>query len=530
MSRRTLGCRSAGGRGYPLLTLGVLLLWWMAVAPVAEAQEVTAIEAFHGFHIDDIGLACTDCHNTPEKPAPGHELSFSERPYHPACEDCHEDVFESGEVTSPICQTCHLGEDYEVASFPSSKSVLASFSHVKHVDPHGRVGKTSGIRQDCVFCHKVQESDMVPRVGGHPKCASCHAGEKPTKPELSKEDNGCLGCHSLEKIDRNIAERRKAGERPMTSAVTEGRSRIQTIAAYNLQSFGFHWRDLSYLSVSMGRRPGIRTIAAHDTQSLGSSSWDSSYQPVSMKESPGVQVAAAKATSLPQKQSSSRDPSYGDILPFNHGRHIRTRDGSAIDCVTCHTSMLESREVGGPLSLPTMKECASCHESAALVRQAYLIENCQLCHQTIRAEMRPLARDGFSPAIVHTESFRRHHADAARAEDSQCRFCHIETARAGQDNCAGCHSAMRPRSHRVVRFDETTHGRLAAMDRRACVSCHTSDFCSRCHNIPPRSHTPLAFFAAGGHRNLAIINLRSCLTCHTFENTCMECHESRLRR
>ena len=84
---------------------------------------------------------------------------------------------------------------------------------------------------------------------------------------------------------------------------------------------------------------------------------------------------------------------------------------------------------------------------------------------------------------------------------------------------------MRPRSHMVVRFNETTHGRLAAMDRKDCVTCHTSDYCNRCHNIPPRSHFPLATFRQGFHRNLAMLNLRSCFVCHTFENTCIECHQ-----
>jgi hypothetical protein len=136
-----------------------------------------------------------------------------------------------------------------------------------------------------------------------------------------------------------------------------------------------------------------------------------------------------------------------------------------------------------------------------------------------------MVRDGFSPVIAHTEAFRRHHEEAARANDNQCRFCHVETVNAQQDNCSGCHSAMRPRSHMVVRFNETTHGRLAAMDRKDCVTCHTSDYCNRCHNIPPRSHFPLATFRQGLHRNLAMLNLRSCFVCHTFENTCIECHQ-----
>jgi hypothetical protein len=38
------------------------------------------------------------------------------------------------------------------------------------------------------------------------------------------------------------------------------------------------------------------------------------------------------------------------------------------------------------------------------------------------------------------------------------------------------------------------------------------------------SHEPLALFKAGAHQRLALLNERSCLTCHTFQNTCSECH------
>jgi len=458
-----------GQRGMTLLLLGMLgvfLSFFISLTPPVEAQDPS--DAFHGFHVGVLQKDCTDCHSLPDKPPPGDELSFSKRPSHAACQDCHADVFASRAVSGPICFTCHISKDAQLAAFPSGTfTMMASFAHAQHVDPSGRVGKASGIRQDCVFCHNPQEGALVPVVRGHPACAACHAGATSAKPVLDPKgsSDGCVNCHALEKIDRHLVERRKQNESPSAATTSP-------------------------------QRPGIQLMAAH----------------------------------IPQHPDLPSYAPYWDIHPFNHGRHIHTRAGAAIDCVTCHRSMLESKGLDTPLRLPTMAECASCHENATLVRPEYRITNCEVCHKTITSESRPLAQDGFSPSLVHSEAFRRHHADAARVADSQCRFCHTEVARADQDNCAGCHSAKRPRSHMAGRFNENTHGRLAAMDRKLCTTCHTGDFCNFCHNIPPRSHFPLAFFAQGGHRNLAALNIRSCFTCHTFENTCMECHQQQLRK
>jgi hypothetical protein len=503
--------------------LAVLFFFWGGMAFAPETQAQPGAEAFHRFHVNEQGMACTDCHKTSEKSAPGQELSFSKKPYHPACTDCHDDDFGNDQTAGVICLTCHTGQDQDLTPYPTGNYTMAHFSHAVHVDPRGRVNKITKVRQDCIACHKGQpEEKMRAVLGGHPECAPCHAGEQPAKPELSKEGEGCLGCHSLEKIDRNLAEQRKGGGRSSVSSVTGRHAGVRTVAAHSSQHFASPWEEPFAPVAGRSGRAGIQLIAARSDQSI-SSLWDPFPNPANPKARSG-EVLLAKATS-PIEEFSLRDPSYWDILPVNHGHHVRNRDGSAIDCVTCHTPQLGKKDIGGSLSLPKMTECASCHENATLVRQEYRIENCQVCHKTTTRETRPLALDGISSSIAHTESFRRHHEEAAGAADNQCRFCHVETVNAGQDNCSGCHSAMRPRSHTVVRFEETTHGRLAAMDRKECATCHTSDYCNRCHNIPPRSHFPLAFFRQGSHRNLAMMNLRSCFVCHTFENTCMECHE-----
>jgi len=86
---------------------------------------------------------------------------------------------------------------------------------------------------------------------------------------------------------------------------------------------------------------------------------------------------------------------------------------------------------------------------------------------------------------------------------------------------------MKPVSH-TVRWKDDIHGQYTAIDRASCAVCHAADYCVRCHNELPRSHQPLPLFKAGGHARLAMLNQRACMTCHTFQNTCAECHARRL--
>jgi hypothetical protein len=226
--------------------------------------------------------------------------------------------------------------------------------------------------------------------------------------------------------------------------------------------------------------------------------------------------------------SRAHDDSYEDVVPFPHGSHLKRLDGAVIQCETCHESVLEKASLDIELEAPDMSVCATCHDFAAQVGEANLTENCELCHSTIREELRPELAELVAP-VAHTPSFLRNHDMQAHDSATYCNYCHNLTPSTG-DNCADCHSIMRPESHQAMRFNETTHGRMAAMDREECATCHVVDFCSSCHNLPPRNHNPLALFAGGGlHRDLAAFNLRSCMTCHTFEDTCSQCHEQGLR-
>lgn len=405
----------------------------------------------HDFHVNEFGLECTDCHNRPDSPTPGQELSFSVRPGHSNCDACHEDIFEEGELVN-FCLVCHEGEVYELSSFPSGMDSISIFSHVQHVDSQGRVNRQTGMRQDCTFCHLAEGQTAGVSMPAHPQCVSCHAGTGAVSPLLSEEggNDGCLSCHNLTKMDENIL--------------------AESIPAAEIAE-------------------PLRAVAHR---------------------------------SLPLEDS------YEEVLPFPHGSHLKTLDGAAIQCETCHESILEKADLETLPKLPDMRVCASCHDSATKVGEAHLTENCELCHSTIQEELRPGLAQLVAP-VAHTPSFLRNHQMQAHESAAYCNFCHNLT-HSSSDNCADCHSMMQPQSHLALRFNETTHGRMAAMNREQCATCHVVDFCSSCHNLPPRSHNPLPLFAGGGlHRNLAAFNLRSCLTCHTFEDTCSQCHEQVLR-
>lgn len=445
MTTRRVPLGGAGGfwRGSPLRAiLGVAIGAVLTAGPSparAEAFPSRAVQeaapTFHQVHVMNLNIACSDCHGVAPGAAQAGEPAFSVRPYHPQCDSCHAKEFSEMAPVS-LCNTCHTATIPEVGPFPTGQSTLTRFSHRQHVDPRLAVHTQQGIRQDCLFCHRVEAATVTPKPADHPECGTCHAGARAAAPELMREGTPeqCMACHSLEKADRNILAR------------------------------------------DAGR--------------------------------------VAQSHHYPGK----------DVQHLTHGKHLWRRDGGAIACTVCHDPVLRQADIAMRSVLPTMRQCAACHDNARWVPAHSLTKHCQVCHETVRADTRPLAGTSTSAWIAHTETFRRQHEAQARHPDNLCGFCHTQFVNVGINTCAGCHSAMRPRSHQVLRFNGTLHGWLAGFDRKACTSCHTGEYCSTCHNVTPRSHMPLDPFVRGGHRSLASFNVRSCFTCHNFAVSCERCH------
>lgn len=438
-------------------------------ALVAQDEEVSRanLPDIHSAHVGDFELDCTDCHAIADNPQPGEQLTFSVRPMHEKCEVCHEDTFNEGEFVT-FCLTCHIDDSFDLGDFPSGNFSLGDFNHQKHLDPQGRVSAETGVRQDCRFCHSVSGGAGGSILPGHAQCIACHAGDNTVHPTIDEDATECVGCHSLEKIDHTIKTK---GMNEMAAA---------------------------------GMLPAML---------------------------PAWLTARTQAQGMPEAQTAETRAyagrSWRDVKPFPHQAHFRDRNGDAIDCLTCHESVLASSGLGTALRYPTMALCADCHNSRDRVGTENHISNCEVCHNEIRTTTKP-GENGLISDIRHDRGFLVSHQTAARDSDAYCSYCH-GLSREDGTACAECHSTMRPETHTAARFSETTHGRLAAMDRENCAVCHESDFCVRCHNIPPRSHNPLPLFVGGFHRELAALNLRSCFACHEFEADCQECHARELR-
>ena len=374
----------------------------------------------HAFHAGKLYLDCNTCH------LPVSEGSVVlQRPGHAQCTTCHSSAFESRN-NRKICAQCHSGTS-DLLPFPrykNERAILFEFSHARHVDPKARVNPKTGFRADCTFCHKFEPNGMFATFPGHTECSACH-GDAGMKPMLSN----CRGCHAPEEI-----------ENPR------------------------------------------RTIAPH--------------------------VASGK---------------YADIK-FTHAAHFRVKEQYNLNCTTCHYAIPQSTSLAD-LALPNMLDCVGCHDTSKALAPQFRMSNCRTCHIDRETGLAPASHARNVKPAFHTESFRRNHEAESNAPGAKCFVCHQNVTPSAQatNQCTACHLAMRPVSH-TARWKDDIHGEFAALDRQSCAQCHTADSCIRCHNQLPRSHAPLPVFRAGAHARLAMLNQRACMTCHTFQNTCAECH------
>jgi hypothetical protein len=220
---------------------------------------------------------------------------------------------------------------------------------------------------------------------------------------------------------------------------------------------------------------------------------------------------------------------YVDIR-FSHIAHFQVKDAFEINCTTCHYAVPKSTSLAD-LTLPQMLDCVGCHDTSKRMPAQFRMSNCSTCHaSTVEGLFSPASHNRNIKPAFHTEVFRKSHDREASAPDAKCFVCHqdVRPSTEYKDKCTGCHSVMTPASH-TTRWKDDLHGKYAAIDRRDCTTCHTTDYCSRCHNELPRSHVPLPIYRGGGHAQSAMLDERACFTCHTMQNTCAECHASNLR-
>lgn len=135
-----------------------------------EAPSAHALKFSHTFHLNDVGVACEDCH-------PGAKTSTVSsdnlRSTHDECMSCHE------EQLSGSCDFCHADPDNIQAAIPAARAII--FSHKAH---------TEGENLECTTCHPGLDKVAYSGPSNMPSmetCARCHNDQQVT--------NACEACH-----------------------------------------------------------------------------------------------------------------------------------------------------------------------------------------------------------------------------------------------------------------------------------------------------------------------------------------------
>jgi c(7)-type cytochrome triheme protein len=219
-----------------------------------------------------------------------------------------------------------------------------------------------------------------------------------------------------------------------------------------------------------------------------------------------------------------------DII-FSHKFHVGEQE---LECEVCHISIFESNNSASK-NLPTMDECANCHEVED-------DENCTLCHKNV---------DEYSELVNPNREIIFNHSLHINM-DLSCDVCHGEISESEQPNikympskanCYSCHDNTKASQNcnichssgiSVVDIHpigwENTHGEQAVLNESFCSNCHIQEsFCIDCHrgdNKTGNIHDLNYFFTHGLD---AKSSQKDCQRCHNNNQFCVTCHEQGMR-
>lgn len=252
--------------------------------------------------------------------------------------------------------------------------------------------------------------------------------------------------------------------------------------------------------------------------------------------------------------SGSRAPSAPAQAPseliFSHAKHGE----QGVECASCHKGIAAADALGR--HLPTMKDCAECHESEVKEKS-----KCGFCHRDL-----PRARKGGRPATPGLRFSHKQHA--GRAKDcvschtgaavattvagiarpkmrGDCFTCHGHLADYRKLRCTVCHESLARQPLKFVSaFNHEgnflkEHGRQASAGGQSlCASCHAQSYCAECHagaraglkpSLRHAERVDRRFIHEADFKSRHAIEARaasgSCLRCHGTKS-CQRCHEA----
>jgi hypothetical protein len=358
----------------------------------------------------------------------------------------------------------------------------------------------------CVSCHR---SDARPGKNDHAPCDTCHA-----KDFLGAPGPLCKVCHTAVTAMPLVAPLRRYPVADAWQAEPSRFSHRLHLDAGRMESrVGFHVACADcHVRDGQLARPNHATCArCHAPEAAPARS-------PTMTDCERCHDRGA--------HQRSRARLIRDDLKFTHAQHTIDRKGVAIRCEDCHAASTRSQSYADHPP-PRIESCVACHDDTDRTPGELRMRACQVCHTSRRQSLTAIAPRNHLPAterpLDHTLAFRRDHTDAAERDSARCAACHTQMSGNPRDACDECHQTMLPSDHRIT-WRELDHGTEAAADRERCARCHVVEFCTACHSQRPRSHGFGTEFSKS-HGELARINVRSCLTCHE-QRTCIGpgCH------
>lgn len=428
----------------------------------------------HQVH-SEMEVECLTCHNGIENSE--NDLN-SHVPSMTVCEECHEQVSDTGS-----CTMCHPDMTIKLESLHERPSNL-TFSHKVHDE----------MEVECTTCHPDSQTSTVSSeilIPTNPfqnnehtgLCAECHDIESP---------DDCLICHSDVKNPSSLI-----------STLTDLIFSHALHAEMEVECNTCHITILESDTIISSRIPDMNICTeCHD------------------------EVESDCTLCHQQIKNPVLLPRTETALNFSHKFHI---DEGADECVFCHgkVTLSDTPDVN---KIPEHKECFQCHHE-----EDYNNMLCSQCHRNLGAkELKPVTR------FSHEANFIKRHKDIASKDNRQllCAQCHMEefcmdchsskpVIKASDKNRFNKDRAF------IHRGDfQSRHQNDARRDASLCVKCHRTSFCQDCHSrkgFAKDSHNlydihPSDFLTS--HGRAAQRDILTCAVCHEkgSATSCIDCH------